>query len=125
MVTKNRTVLGIFLVLASIVTLSAQGYSLLVPAQVTVSTAGTSVQVTSDSRHKSCSAVYIEADEDNAGVLYIGESNVSSSRYSSALAAGEGWSWEMRRSEWLDARTLYLDADTNTTVASVSLTCAP
>lgn len=51
---------------------------------VTVTTAGTQVQVTTDTDIKPKS-VYFEADSANTGVIYIGNSTVSSTSYFARL----------------------------------------
>lgn len=62
----------------------------------TVTTAGTQVQVTTDTDIKPIS-VYFEADAANTGVIYIGLSDVSSTSYFARLpipstASSPGWS---------------------------------
>lgn len=56
---------------------------------ITVTTAGTRTQIVSATTY--VVAVYIEALKTNTGVMYVGDSAVSSTKYSSALAAGAGF----------------------------------
>lgn len=48
----------------------------------------TKVQATTETTHKWAS-VSIQADPSNTGVIYIGDNNVSATRYSRALAASD------------------------------------
>ena len=56
---------------------------------VTVTTAGTRAQASASSRY--VVAVYVEALKTNSGVIYVGNSSVSSALYTAALSAGAGF----------------------------------
>lgn len=70
----------------------ASAYAEITPTNVTktVTTAGTRVQVTSSSAEKPAS-IYFEALATNTGVIYIGLSDVSSTKYIARVAAGVGF----------------------------------
>lgn len=55
----------------------------------TVTTAGTRVQVTTN-ESTLASSIYFEALKTNSGNIYVGISDVSSTKYIACLAAGEG-----------------------------------
>lgn len=55
----------------------------------TVTTAGTRVRMTTTSTY--VISVYIEALKTNTGVIYVGGSDVSSTKYIAALSAGVGF----------------------------------
>lgn len=81
--------------------------------KVTVANAGTRVQLSSTVVR--VSGVYIEADEDNTGVIFIGTSAVSGDSYISALNAGEGFSWTQQAGGPAVVPTsIYIDSDANT-----------
>lgn len=61
-----------------------------VNTKVTVATAGTRVQGTSDTSIRPADA-YIEASGTNTGYIYVGLSNVSSTNYIARLSAGQGF----------------------------------
>jgi hypothetical protein len=92
-----------------------------VNAAVTVTTAGTRVQMSSDVDYKPAS-VYVEALGSNTGYIYVGLSNVSSTVYISRLAAGEGLTIEVpgagganyrAGSQGIQLSTLYIDSSVN------------
>jgi len=60
-----------------------------VVSTITVAAAGTRGVVVAVS--KTAISVYFEALTTNAGTIYVGDSTVSSTKYSSALAAGAGF----------------------------------
>lgn len=57
---------------------------------VTITTAGTRVQGAGTSS-KYVNSVYVEALKTNTGVIYVGDSSVSSTLYMCALSAGAGF----------------------------------
>jgi hypothetical protein len=63
------------------------GVKLVNPAAITVTTAGTRVQLSATSI--TTTEITITGDTANSGTIYVGDSNVSSTRYMYALAAGE------------------------------------
>jgi len=90
----------------------ADGFPLRSLAEVTVATAGTRVQVNSGTSLL-CFSALITADDNNTGNMFVGDINVSSTRFAKRLAAGESvvvgiWSpvpqFELS-SVWLDAAT--------------------
>lgn len=83
---------------------------------VTVATAGTRVQV-SATNPKLARAVRIEADGGNTGVIYVGDANVSSSRYAAKLSAGDSFVLD---SGTYNLALLWLDASSNAQKAQVS-----
>jgi hypothetical protein len=109
----------ITLILASLLVYGQ--FEFTVPAAVTVTTAGTRVQLTSTTGHDFARMLYIEADEDNTGVLYVGDVGVSSTEYAAALAAGEGFSVTMSPPDTFDATDIYLDVSVNGEIASYSI----
>lgn len=58
-------------------------------ATKTVATAGTRVQVSTSSVY--VTAIYFEALKTNTGVIYVGDSSVTSTLYMTALSAGTGF----------------------------------
>jgi hypothetical protein len=92
------------------------------PTSVTITTAGTRVQLTSSVSHRYCRSIYIEADDGNTGNIFVGDVTVSSTRYAATLAAEQGFSITVE-GEYLDARTIYLDAATNGDIAQWSAIC--
>ena len=94
-------------------TVSAQSGSTLQPGgKVTVTTAGTRVQLTSTVTR--ANGIYIEADEDNSGVIFIGASTVTGDSYVSRLTAGQGWSWTIEPGgPMVNPSSVYIDSDTN------------
>jgi len=85
---------------------------------VTVTTAGTRTQVTS-STSIYVESIYIEALGTNTGYMYIGNSDVSSTKYVARLGAGQGWWWTAPSSggsgykavgQGLQISSLYIDS---------------
>lgn len=60
-------------------------------ATKTVTTAGTRVQFTATSTY--ATSIYFEALKTNSGVIYIGDSTVSATKYIAALPAGVGFTF--------------------------------
>ncbi len=56
---------------------------------VTVTTAGTRTRVTSATTY--VISIYVEALKTNSGIIYVGDSAVSSTKYTTALTAGSGF----------------------------------
>ncbi len=56
---------------------------------LTVTTAGTRVQATAAST--TAISVYFEALKTNSGIIYVGDSTVSATKYIAALTAGSGF----------------------------------
>lgn len=92
-----------------------------VHATVTVTTAGTRVQLSSDVDYKPAS-VYIEAAGANTGYIYVGLVTVSSTVYISRIAAGEGLTLEVPGAggpnyrpggQGLQLSSLYIDSSVN------------
>lgn len=85
--------------------------------KTTVSSAGTRVQLTSNTAHQNLHNIKISADEDNAGKVYVGDVTVTSDKYLEVLSAGD--SIEISPPSHgggailgnLDATTIYLDSD--------------
>jgi len=84
-------------------------------AVVTVATAGVRVQLSTT--RTMAQAVRIEADDGNAGNLFVGDANVAAARYTTKLAAGDSLTIE---GSAVDMRTVWLDADADAQVAQVS-----
>jgi len=82
---------------------------------VTVATAGTKVQVSST--YKPCSMIRLEADTGNTGNIFVGDLNVSSSRYTAKLAAGAAL---VLTGSAIDITRLYVDASANAQKVQVS-----
>jgi hypothetical protein len=84
--------------------------------KVTVSGAGTRVQLTSTITR--ANGIYIEADEDNSATIYIGNITVGSDSYISRVTAGQGWSWSVEPGgSLINPSSVYIDAsDTNQSV---------
>jgi hypothetical protein len=81
--------------------------------KVTVTGAGTRVQLTTTVTR--ANGIYIEADEDNSGTIYIGTSTVGSDSYVSRLSASQGWSWSTEQGgSLINPSSIYIDASTNT-----------
>lgn len=82
---------------------------------VTITTAGTRVQVSSASQP--VISVYVEALKSNTGVIYLGVSDVSSTKYIAALAAGQGFGISTdargRLGGELQLSTLWADSSVN------------
>lgn len=57
---------------------------------LTVTTAGTRARANAGTS-QFCVSIYFEALKTNAGVIYIGDSSVSSTLYAAALTAGSGF----------------------------------
>ena len=96
-------------------------FAFTVPAAVTVTTAGTRVQLTTTTGHDFARTVYIEADEDNTGVLYVGDAGVSSTEYASSLTAGQGISISVNPPDTFDATDIWLDVSVSGEIASYSI----
>ena len=96
-------------------------FAFVVPAAVTVATAGTSVQLTTTTGHDVARMVYIEADEDNTGNLYVGDAGVSSTEYAASLTAGQGISISMTPPDTFDATDIWLDVSVSGEIASYSI----
>jgi len=85
--------------------------------KATVSTAGTRVQLTSSAAHQNLHNIYITADEDNAGKVYVGDVTVTSDLYLEVLLAGDSVSIPSPSHGGgailgnLDATTINLDSD--------------
>jgi len=86
----------------------------------TVATAGTRVQAVSGNVY--VTSCYFEALKTNTGVIYVGDSAVSSTNYIAALSAGVGFSFaadsfgrvgSANGGTELNASTLYVDAGTS------------
>lgn len=91
----------------------ATGLKLL--GKITVTTAGTRVQLTtSDLLAKS---VRIEADEDNTGTIYVGDLSVTNDLYAAALAAGDSFSIS---GPIVHLPSIFLDASIDAQAAQVS-----
>ena len=86
-----------------------------VNSTVTVTTAGTRTQVLSASTQ--VISVYIEANRSNTEVMYVGVSDVSSTKYIAALGAGQGFGISTdargRLGGELQINTLYVDSSVN------------
>jgi hypothetical protein len=90
---------------------------------ITVTTAGTPVQVFSTVIYSPF--VYFEADDGNTGVIFVGDSSVSGSTYTSRLAAKEGVSIGADRfgkssNENIDLSTFWVDASVDAQVVQVT-----
>ena len=90
----------------------ASGFALRSLVELTVGTAGSSVQVNGGTSLL-CFNVIITADNGNSGNMFVGDSNVSSSRFAKRLTPGDSitlgfWSpipqFELS-SVWLDSAT--------------------
>jgi len=66
----------------------ADGFPLRSLAEQTVTTAGTRVQVNSGTSLLCFNAIFT-ADDNNSGNMFVGDSNVSSTRFAKTLAAGD------------------------------------
>ncbi len=109
---RKAFALGLVVVLALSMCLIGQTKIQLV-GKVTVTTAGTRVQLSSTLTR--ARGIYIEADEDNTGVIFIGGSTVSGDSYIAALNAGEGFTWTADQGgPALDPSSIYIDSDANT-----------
>jgi len=91
--------------------------AIILGGKVTVSTAGTRVQLTTSVAHQNLHNIKISADEDNAGKVYVGDVTVTSDKYLDVLLAGD--SVEIPSPAHgggavlgnLDATSIYLDSD--------------
>lgn len=91
---------------------------------ITVSLAGTAVQlfpftpsgIGTTPHH--ASAVRVESDRRNTGILYVGDANVSATQYTTALLRGDSISIE---GSAVDVSRIWVTADTNNTIAQVSV----
>ncbi len=84
-------------------------------AEVNLTAAGTAQQITATVTE--VEAVVINAGNSNSGVIFVGDSNVSSTRYAARLAAGERVSIDAGgvgggNSDFLDMSEIYIDGDT-------------
>ena len=89
-------------------------------SDVTVTSAGTRVQLTSS--NILTPSVCIEAKSTNAGKVYVGDSNVTSS-LGIELQAGQSICFDGGRVpgfDMIDLSTIYLDASTSTQVAKIT-----
>lgn len=91
--------------------------------QVTVTTAGTRVQVSATDTP--ITTILVQADPNNTGYIYVGDSSVSSTRASAALGPGQSeaiTSDASGRAGWDEyvLSDFYLDANTNGNKAYVS-----
>lgn len=109
---KNR--IAVFAILILALSICAWGQATIkLGGKVTVTTAGTRVQLSSTVTR--VSGIYIEADEDNTGVIFIGTSAVTGDSYIAALNAGEGFSWTQQAGGPAVVPTsIYIDSDANT-----------
>ena len=85
-------------------------------AAVTVTTAGTRVQITSTATR--APYVFIQAKPGNTGRIFVGDSDVSSAQYMASLAAGDAVSIDASAyprggSSEIDLSTLYADSASN------------
>lgn len=87
-----------------------------------VASAGSAEQISTSAI--AVTSIYIEADKDNTGNIYVGDSNVSSARYTAKLAAGEGVTLKAdqipRQDDELILSDYYIDADVNAESAQIS-----
>ncbi len=86
---------------------------------VTVVTAGTRVALatkTAGSRVADIQAVRLEGDDGNAGAIFVGDLNVSATRYVTKLAAGDSFTIE---GSAVDITTVFVDADTSGSVVQI------
>ena len=95
------------------------GYKITGLSDVTVTTGGTRVQMSSTAILSP--SVCIEAKSDNSGKLFIGGSDVTSSK-GIELAAGQSICLDASRSagyDMIDLSTIWINASANTQVAKV------
>ena len=83
---------------------------------ITIATAGTEQQVES-TFESTVQAVRFEADDGNAGAIFIGDLNVSATRYTAKLAAGDSFTLE---GSAVNLTTIFVDTDTNGSIVQVS-----
>jgi hypothetical protein len=88
---------------------------------ITVTTAGTQIQVTSTPIY--VESVYIEALGTNTGFIYVGDENVSSTAYAARLAAGEGFSLNVQKGkadDRINLDNIWIDSSVNGEKAQVT-----
>jgi hypothetical protein len=88
---------------------------------VTVTTAGTRVQVNSTTLYTP--SLLIQADPQNSGYLYVGNSEVADDNFIAALAPGESLRWERdpgKAVEEVDLSDYYLDSASDGNIGAVS-----
>lgn len=94
--------------------MAAPGLAIVTPEEKTVAAAGTAEQLTSSAIM--ADNVLIQATKDNTGNIFVGDSNVSSSR-GWTLTPGQFISFEGSRrrdgSDALDLSTIWIDAANN------------
>ena len=116
---KLGFVLSLFLLSVSLF-----GYDLINPAAVSVTAAGTAEQLTSLAQYKNCRSIYIESDDGNTGAIYVGNSSVSSTRYAAKLPkAGDGVTISTNQ-DWVNATSIYVDADVTAESVQWSALCS-
>lgn len=89
---------------------------------ITVTTAGTAVPISTTEEH--VHSISIQAQSDNSGVLYVGDSSVASTT-GQELGAGEVYVINAfdkpYNLEELDLQDIYIDAATNGDVARIAV----
>lgn len=80
-------------------------------ATTDVATAGTAAQLSTSTRK--ATAMHFQAPWGNTGLVYIGKSDVSSTKRMHELQPGEWWDYEVRAGASVDLDIWYVDADTN------------
>ena len=89
-------------------------------ASVTVVPAGTRVALatkTAGSRVADMQALRLEGDDGNTGVIFVGDLNVSATRYATSLAAGDSFTIE---GSAVDITTIFVDTSVNGSIVQVS-----
>ena len=109
----RKTLTVSFMFLLSLSVLLGQ-FAFTVLPTVTVATAGTKQQLTSDATHGFARMIRIVADNTNTGVVFVGDTDVSSTEWAERLGAGEGFSITMHPPDTFDATDIYLDVSVST-----------
>ncbi len=89
-------------------------------ASVTVTTAATRVQIATKAagnRVADVQAIRLEGDDGNAGVIFVGDLNVSATRYATSLAAGDSFTIE---GSAVDITTIFVDTDVSGSIVQIS-----
>lgn len=83
---------------------------LTVQSTVTVASAGTKVALlaSNPSPQKLYSVVAVEADKDNTGLIFVGDLNVSSTRYAAKLSPGQRHEFS---GQVIDPSRIFVDSD--------------
>ena len=89
-------------------------------APITIATAGVRQQLVAKvaGSRVDAQAMRLEGDDGNSGAIFVGDLNVSATRYATKLAAGDSFTIE---GSAVDLTTVWLDTDTNGSIVQIAV----